>query len=171
MFLSFVCFSQTPEILSVDISRLDPATAEKMRNLNDENLIEKKIQRYGKWVGLGKEVGTAAREGLSALSDESNKFAETKVGKYVMFIIAFKILGYPITQLIVGLLIFFIGTTIFVIYFLREGISKRYITKETVKDGVTEKVYGMTNTGSNALYSFLLYVALVLICIAIIFIH
>lgn len=170
LFLSSILFAQT-EVVTLDLNQINPELANQIRMLNNETQLEKRIERFGKWVGLGKEVGVAVSEGLSSLNEETNKFADTRVGKYVMFIIAFKILGYPITQLIVGFTIFMIGTIIFIVYFFREGLSKRFVNEEKTVQGVTTKSYGIKDNKYKALYSFLIYVAHILLCVCIIFVH
>ena len=39
--------------------------------------LEKKLQTYGNWVGVGGEIGIAVREGLGAVVDVSEKFGKT----------------------------------------------------------------------------------------------
>jgi muconolactone delta-isomerase len=46
-----------------------------------------KIQTYGKWVGLGKEVGEAVNSSLAAVTDQTARFADTKVGKVTMALV------------------------------------------------------------------------------------
>jgi hypothetical protein len=45
------------------------------------------------WVGMGKELGQAFDSALSSLTQRSNEFAQTKVGKFAMFLVAWKVLG------------------------------------------------------------------------------
>lgn len=45
------------------------------------------------YIGIGKEVGLAVRESMSAITEETNKLAGTPVGKVLMFIILYKVLS------------------------------------------------------------------------------
>lgn len=55
--------------------------------------LERKIETYGDWVGVGGEVGVAVREGMMAIIDVADKFAGTDIGKYTMVLIAWKVIG------------------------------------------------------------------------------
>lgn len=41
------------------------------------------------WVGVGKEIGEAVNGSMSAITENTNKFANTPVGKYTIFIVSF----------------------------------------------------------------------------------
>ena len=66
--------------------------------------LEKKLQTYGKWVGVGGEIGIAVKEGLSAVVDVSEQFSNTNVGRFTMIMIAWKVLGKDLIRIILGLL-------------------------------------------------------------------
>lgn len=76
--------------------------------------LEKKLEVYGKWVGVGGEVGTAIREGLDAVVDVSDKFGKTDVGKYTMILVAWKVIGKDIVRIILGFIFIFIMTLLFI---------------------------------------------------------
>lgn len=68
---------------------------------------------------IGKSIGGAMREGLGALTEESNKFAKTDVGKFTAVIIAWKVLGKDATTLIgqaVGMVVLVSVFIIFIIF-------------------------------------------------------
>lgn len=81
--------------------------------------LEKKLQTYGNWVGIGGEIGDAVKEGLSAVVDVADKFSGTNVGKFTMFMIAWKIMGDNIFGYMFGTLYFLISTIVFVRIFRR----------------------------------------------------
>jgi len=81
--------------------------------------LEKKITTYGNWVGVGGEVGLAVREGLTAVVDVSDKFSKTDVGKFTMFMIAWKIMGDNMFAYAFGILYFIITTITFIRIFRR----------------------------------------------------
>ncbi len=81
--------------------------------------LEKKLLTYGNWVGVGGEIGIAVKEGLSAVVDVSDKFSKTDVGKFTMFMIAWKIMGDNIFGYAFGVFYFLISTFIFVRIFKR----------------------------------------------------
>ncbi len=99
------------------------------------------VEQLGEWVGLGKEIGTAVNEGLGALTDHANKFAGTPVGKFTMIIIAYKVMGRDLVHYVAGVGMFFIFTTFFIFYFVKNCMDKRILTSET-KEGVkTYEIY------------------------------
>ena len=77
--------------------------------------LEKKLDTYGKWVGVGGEVGAAVREGLDAVVDVADKFGKTDVGKFTMYMVAWKVIGKDLVRIVLGI-IFIIGFTWFLIY-------------------------------------------------------
>ena len=54
--------------------------------------LESKLQSVGHMAGMGKEIGIAINDGLAAITDQTNRFSNTKVGKFTIIIIAFKVL-------------------------------------------------------------------------------
>ena len=54
-------------------------------------------------VGLGKEVGTAVDSSLGAISNRTNEFAQTPVGKLTVAVVIFKVIGDTAVHIIVGI--------------------------------------------------------------------
>ena len=103
--------------------------------------IKEKAEAYGAWVGVGKEVGEAVNSSLSAISDNAAKFADTKVGKFSMFIVAWKVLGSDVLGVLYAAVIVFIGLPV-LIWSYRRHLSLTVLDKEIVVDGkVTERKY------------------------------
>lgn len=69
--------------------------------------LEKKLQTYGNWVGVGGEIGIAVREGLGAVVDVSEQFGKTDVGKFTMIMIAWKVMGKDVIKIFIGLVFLF----------------------------------------------------------------
>jgi hypothetical protein len=57
------------------------------------------VDQANEWVDFGKHVGQAMREGLSALTDEANKFSGTPAGRFTMAVIAWKVAGHDAIEL------------------------------------------------------------------------
>lgn len=146
-------------------------------NILQQVETQQKIESYGKWVGLGKEVGSAVREGLGALTDETDRFSKTGVGKFTMFIIAFKVLGYPIIQLLFGSTIWLLGTVIAVIFFFTCFLPKKNLLSESKGDGkkweYKEPLATKWSSGIGGSMAGLtaIYVLWCVFCCAIIFVH
>jgi hypothetical protein len=65
--------------------------------------LQDKVDRYGKWVGVGHEIGTAVNESLSAINAQANSFAQTPVGKWTIFVVVYKIVGRDLMGFVIGL--------------------------------------------------------------------
>ena len=92
--------------------------------------MEKKLQTYGNWVGVGGEIGTAIKEGLTAVVDVADKFGGTNVGKFTMVMVAWKVIGKDLTRIALGL-IFILFSTTFILYVYR----KNYVTRKILTKG------------------------------------
>lgn len=75
-------------------------------------------QVVNEWVNVGKNVGTAMREGLSALTDEANKFAGTDAGRFTMAVIAWKVAGKDARELTSEIFRKFIGICLLTVLFV-----------------------------------------------------
>jgi hypothetical protein len=91
--------------------------------------LQKKLDTYGKWVGVGGEIGNAVKEGLTAVVDVADKFGATNVGQFTMVMVAWKVVGKDVTKIIIGLL-FFITYTWTLIYFFRKLTMARRVCIE-----------------------------------------
>lgn len=116
LFLFSFVFSQQDSMILVKKSEVPTNVLQKYE-------MQQKIENVGKWVGLGKEIGTAMKEGLGALTDETNKLSKTGVGKFTMFLIAYKVIGKDLIGYIFGG-IFSIVITIMFIWFLLKKCKK-----------------------------------------------
>lgn len=131
----FAAAQQDQKLVTVPESMLsEQQKAElKARELQD------KAQRYGNWIGIGHELGTAVNESLSAISTQANAFAQTPVGKWTMFLVIFKIAGVQLMQFTLGTLMFVVGTCIW-LWSYRRFLPRRFIVRETVDPSDPKKV-------------------------------
>ena len=123
-------FSQNgvEEKIVVKTSDLTPDQIVKIKTQQKVDELQSKIQTYGKWAGVGGEVGTAVREGLNAVVDVSEKFGNTKVGTFTMYLIAWKVVGVDITRIILGLLFVTIAT-----FFILKALKSLTTRKISIK--------------------------------------
>jgi len=106
LFMSASLFSQTSEVTltSEDIAKLSPELKAQISQIQFEKDISGKLETAGKWVGLGREIGTAMNESLTAITTTASNFAETHLGKFTMVLVAWKVIGTDFLQLCIGLL-------------------------------------------------------------------
>jgi hypothetical protein len=88
--------------------------------------LQDKIETYGKWVGLGKEVGIAVNDGIRAITAQADTLSHTKLGTYIMFLIGWKVMGKDLVQLLVGIPLLFFGILIWciAIFKFRKSVSE-----------------------------------------------
>lgn len=89
--------------------------------------LQKKIDTYGKWIGVGGEIGTAVKEGLTAVVDVADKFGNTNVGKFTLTMIAWKVIGKDVVQIVLGLLFFGVLTFIIIKVYRRVVIPRKIL--------------------------------------------
>ena len=91
--------------------------------------IQKKVETYGSWVGVGKEVGVAVKEGLLAVVEVSDKFGKTDVGKFTMLMVAWKVIGKDIIRILLGIAFIILMTVITFRVYRNLFMTKRYLIK------------------------------------------
>ena len=96
------------------------------------------VQSAREWVGLGKEVGEAINSSLSAVTEQTSKFADTKIGHLTMALVVWKVIGSDLVRLIAGALLFIVIFPI-IIWSMRKYMAHKYLVNETV-DPATGKV-------------------------------
>lgn len=85
------------------------------------------------WIGIGKEIGIATREGLTAVVDTAEKFGSTKVGTFVMVMIAWKIMAKDVLGIIIGIPIMLGGVALWVWTMKRLFFGYRVLVKRDGK--------------------------------------
>lgn len=96
-------FGQTKQI-TVNENDLPSNVLSEIKMKQEMKMMEEKIEHYGKWVGVGGEIGGVIRDGLFAVKDVAVEFSDTKVGEYTMLLVAWKVMGKDIIRIILGLL-------------------------------------------------------------------
>lgn len=86
--LSTFAFAQD-KMVSVPESQL----TEQQKTALKLQQVDTTIEKAHGWVGIGKEMGQAFDSALASLTERSNQFANTKVGKFTMFLVAWKVMG------------------------------------------------------------------------------
>lgn len=84
---------QQPRMITVPENLLSEELLDSLRAAQYQKEIEGKVKAYGWAAGLGKEIGEGVNESLKAITERTAEFAKTDVGKFTMFIVAWKIIG------------------------------------------------------------------------------
>lgn len=107
--------------------------------------VQEQKENVTSWVGWGKEVGTAMREGLSALNEEVNKFSESPAGKFTMFVIAYKVLGADALHFVIGFPILIVGFFVWIFFYYRNCVTRKVCVKSTGTFLNRQKEYKVVN--------------------------
>lgn len=155
IFLSFCIPSVLPAILyaqdttSVVVPR-SMLTAEQTKLIQESNTlndINRRIETYGKWAGVGNEIGIAVNGTLSAINQQTAAFAETRLGKVAIFLVVWKVIGEDIRDIMYSLFLLFIGIPVLLWRWHR---FNNPITSITYNDkGKKVKQYGKPNLNSD----------------------
>ena len=113
------------EKITVNTSDLTVDQLAKIKAEAEVKELSKKLETYGNWVGVGGEIGDAIKEGLTAVVDVADKFGNTDVGKFTMVMIAWKVVGKDIVQILLGLLFFTTFVTTLILIFRRIVLPRR----------------------------------------------
>lgn len=125
-----VMSQSTSEKITVNTSDL---TADQLAKIVAEKQVvelQKRIETYGEWVGAGGEVGIAIRDGLSAVVDVADKFGKTDVGKFTMYMVAWKIMGKDILRIIFGVLFVTVFTVFMFNYYKKNFTTYRIVVED-----------------------------------------
>ena len=101
-------------------------------------------------LGWGKEIGTAMNEGLAAVVDQAERFGTTKVGNFVMVMIAWKVIGKDMVGIILGIPILIAGICIWMWALRRFFIGYRVV----VGNPIMKPVWLMVGFGVLATVAF-----------------
>lgn len=88
-----------------------PESIQQQIRPNTTDVVIEKLGKTSKAVSIGKEIGTAVNETLTAVSDNVIRVAESKVGKTAIGIAMWKLLWKDIAGLSVGIIL--LGLSVF----------------------------------------------------------
>jgi len=125
------------KVYSVPESMLTETQKAQLKAQEVQSTVETSVETAGKYAGIGREVGAAFREILSAANEESNKFANTKVGVFAMVLIAWKIMGTDALQLVGGTFFALIWLPIWIIAFFRIALPRRVLAQVSAEGAKT----------------------------------
>ena len=102
-----------------------------------------KVESYGAYIGLGKELGVAVNESLSAVTEQTAKFADTSVGRVTMAIVIYKVVGRDFVHYVAGTVFFFIAGAIWLWSYNRNCVTRKVLVEDSKEKG---KKWNIVNT-------------------------
>ena len=126
LFMFIITIVMAQESVTIAVKDLTPQQLIQIKEKGEEakEVVQTLEEKTQSWVGVGKEIGEAMNSGLMAVVEASDKFANTKVGKYTMLFIGWKIIGKDIVKIIIGF-IFFLSSLPLIFYSLRRLYPRR----------------------------------------------
>lgn len=118
-----------PEKITVNTSDLTPDQLAKIKAQQELETMQQKLDTYGKWVGVGGEIGIAVREGLNSVVDVADKFGGTDVGKFTLVMIAWKVMGKDVVRIFLGLIFLVAVTWLIVKVYKNTFMPKRILVE------------------------------------------
>ena len=128
---SIVAVGQTT-LTQEEINQLPIEMQNKIKEVKTKDEVEKQIEDVGKWANLGKEVGVAVNESLSAVTKTATDFSHTGLGKLTIALVVYKVIGRDILHYFIGF--------VFLVFsiFLYRFIHKKFCVPQKILD---EEVY------------------------------
>ncbi len=133
---TFAQNSGNEDLISVKKSDLPADMVQKLEAQNKLQDIKQNLDTVKQMAGVGKEIGIALNDGLKAVTDQTVRFSQTPVGRFTMFLIAWKVMSKDVQNLAGALLgvIFGVPFLIFFDFFLlwiyRRTTNKRRVLIE-----------------------------------------
>lgn len=146
MLLLVVCISPAfAEKITVDSSDLDAQTLKRVMNKTPSAQDEARG-----WVGIGKEIGEAVNASLGAVVGQAENFGKTSVGRFTMFLVAWKIVGASILHVIGGIGLWLFSTVVMMWSYRRTCLPIRYVKSDIVApDKTRTRTYEIFDQASN----------------------
>ena len=140
---------QQPKNVTIDLNQLPESVRQQIEQQAALQDTKAKVEQYGAWVGLGKELGSAIDGGLTAVEKHADNIANTKVGVFTMALIAYKVIGTDVVQFVVGTLFAAIWIPVFIFFAYRNIVQRQVLKRVTYgADGkVTDRTYETVNEG------------------------
>jgi hypothetical protein len=104
--------------------------------------VPAKVEVVKQWVDIGQAIGSGLAASAKELGIAANEFAQTPVGRFTVFLIAWHFIGSTLVHISFALLWLFLCTGIFVWIYRRASIEKTitYYDKGAGPNGATKVV-------------------------------
>lgn len=96
--------NKNQDTVTMKKSDLTPDQLAKIQKDQTVGDINKRIETYGKWVGMGKEIGEAVDSSLGAITNQADHFAHTGVGKLTVALVIWKVVGDQAVHIVAGII-------------------------------------------------------------------
>lgn len=163
--LTTTLFAQQEKQIQVPESEL--TEQQKAKYLNSK--VETKVQETHAWVGIGKEVSEAVNGSLSAVTTQTNNFAQTGVGKVTMALVVWKVVGDQGVHILGGVIEILIFLPVWIWSYRRTCMSFRLKTGKDTWQVVQYQNTSEKGNPSPRAYHFIVAGTLIMIILATVF--
>lgn len=156
----------TLQLTDMTVDQFRQLQTVKAKEAENLNTTAKTLEKYASWVGKdGATIGTQIKEALLAVVDVAEKFGTTRVGTFVMAMVAWSVMGESIVKILFGIVMLIIITYL-VFKNHKEYLHRRVVTKSNGWKFWLEREYtvieGSSETEGVGLIRFVHLVALIL---------
>jgi len=120
----------TPNVVSIDLNKLSPDVQAAIQSQKEMDAVTNKIETYGKWAGMGKEVGIAVKDGLTAVKDVTLEIADSKLGHTVIWLVVWKVAGIDFARIVLSFIIVIVATFLIAKSYFRLFRTRQLVSKE-----------------------------------------
>lgn len=114
-------------------------TTEQQAKIENKQVVEQ-LSAYKEYAEIGKGIGAAVGESLRSVKDVAIDFSQTPVGKFTLFLIAWKVMakdviamGNKIVGYGLGIPLFFISGVVLVWSYRRQCFPRRVLVEKTAE--------------------------------------
>lgn len=117
LLLLLVLFAGSVFAVDVPDSLLTETQRQKLQLID----TKAKVETARGYLGLGKEIGIAVNDAMSAITDQGNRFANSDLGRFVKWIIIYKLFKNLVLAILTIILtwIFYVGFNVWIFFTYR----------------------------------------------------
>ena len=134
-------------------------TAEQLAKVQHQEVVDK-LGAYKEYAEMGRGVGLAVGESLKAVKDVAVDLSNTNVGKFTMFLIAWKVMAKDVIGMgdvvfgyMVGIPLLFVGGAVLLWSYRRQCIPRRVLVESTKEGKKWEMFVPNTNKVDDKIHS------------------
>ena len=128
----------TNQTVVVDLSKLPADVVAQIQRANQMQQFGKDLETAGTYAQWGHEIGIAVNETLKALTEQSSKFGDTKVGQWAMILVTFKVVATDLPDLlnnilgyIIGPIVLFVGVLTTIWSYRKNCLPQTFLIEKT----------------------------------------
>lgn len=132
--------TQTANQDEMVVMKKSDLTADQLAKVQRDQTMET-LGTYKEYAEMGRGIGLAVGESLKAVKDVAVDFSRTEVGKFTLFLIAWKVMAKDVIDMgdkvmgyFLGVPLFFIGGVVLLWSYRRQCLPRRVLIEKT-KDG------------------------------------